>query len=57
MRTFACVAMIFGLLGLVLYQGGRTFWPREILRIERKDGGVLLGRVGRGRRRGGHAES
>lgn len=40
-----CVAMIFGLLGLVLYQGGRTFWPREILRIERKDGGVLLGEV------------
>ncbi|MDA1264829.1 MAG: phosphate ABC transporter permease PstA [Planctomycetota bacterium] len=40
-----CLLMIFGLLGLVVYQGGRTFWPREIVRIERKDGGVLFGQV------------
>ena len=28
------LAMIFGLLGMVVYHGGRTFWPRDILRIE-----------------------
>lgn len=40
-----CLLMIFGLLGLVVYQGGRTFWPQEIVRIERMDGGVLYGQV------------
>lgn len=40
-----CLVMIFGLLALVLYHGGRTFWPREILSIERFDGEVLVGEV------------
>jgi len=39
--------MIAGLLGLILYQGFRTFWPREILLIRQKDGPPLLGDVSR----------
>ena len=42
-----CVLMIFGLLALVLYQGGATFWPREIVRVELFDGTVLMGEVSR----------
>jgi len=40
-----CLAMISGLLGLVVYQGGRTFWSRPIVRVETLDGDVHLGQV------------
>ena len=40
-----CLLMIFGLLALVLYQGGATFWPRPIIRIEVEGGGAYLGEV------------
>lgn len=38
------ILMIFGLLGLVVYQGGKTFWPRSILRVETSDT-VYLGEI------------
>ena len=38
-----CLALIAGMLALILWQGGRTFWPREIERIELESGEVLLG--------------
>lgn len=38
----AAVLMIFGLLGLILYEGGRTFWPGEIVQL-RTEQGALLG--------------
>ncbi|MEZ6197688.1 MAG: phosphate ABC transporter permease PstA [Planctomycetota bacterium] len=37
------VAMIVGLLGLVLFQGLDTFWPKEMVRVERRDGSAFLG--------------
>lgn len=40
-----CLFMIFGLVALVIYQGGATFWPRDIVRIELEDGTALLGEV------------
>jgi len=36
--------MIFGLVGLVAYHGGRTFWPRPIVRVE-TPAGPFLGEV------------
>ncbi len=39
------LAMIAGLLGIVLWFGVGTFWPRDILAIEGKDGSVYLGEV------------
>jgi phosphate transport system permease protein len=38
-----CLAMILGLLTLVLYQGLVTFWPRPLVRVQTRDGAVLLG--------------
>jgi phosphate transport system permease protein len=37
--------MIAGLLSLVLWQGARTFWPGELVRIETAAGRVHLGEV------------
>ena len=39
--------MIFGLLALVVYQGGRTFWPSEIVRLKTVTGEVFQGVVSR----------
>jgi phosphate transport system permease protein len=43
----ACLLMIGGLLALVVYQGAATFWPAEVVRIERTGGGTLMGEVTR----------
>lgn len=40
-----CLAMIIGLLGLVLYQGGITFWPRPVTWFATADGRVAMGEV------------
>ncbi|MEM0983832.1 MAG: ABC transporter permease subunit [Planctomycetota bacterium] len=37
-----CLALIVGMLALILWQGGRTFWPRPVDRIELASGEVLL---------------
>lgn len=42
-----CLLMIFGLLGLVVYQGGRTFWPNSIVQLETETGQSFLGVVSR----------
>jgi phosphate transport system permease protein len=39
------VAMITGLLGLIVFQGARTFWPVPLDEIRLDDGTVLLGEV------------
>ena len=41
------VVMIVGLIGLILWQGGTTFWPRDVVRIETIDGDVLVGEITR----------
>ena len=41
------IAMIVGLLGLVLWQGARTFWPQPLLRFELRDGDTVMGEVTR----------
>ena len=38
-----CLAMIGGLLGLIVWQGARTFWPGELVRVTLRDGRTLLG--------------
>ena len=38
-----CLAMIVGLLGLIVWQGSRTFWPGEVVRVTLRDGRTLLG--------------
>jgi ABC-type phosphate transport system permease subunit/ABC-type phosphate transport system auxiliary subunit len=38
-----CVLMIAALLGVVLFEGARAFWPKPIEKITLKDGTVLLG--------------
>ncbi|MFT4542062.1 MAG: phosphate transport system permease protein [Planctomycetota bacterium] len=40
-----CLVMIVSLLGLVIYQGGMTFWPRSIVHIDTKAGQAFLGEV------------
>ncbi len=42
-----CLSMIIGLLGLVVYQGMTTFWPRRLAEIHLIDGQILLGEVTR----------
>lgn len=42
-----CIVMILGLLGLVLYQGASTFWPRAVTRVQLHDGRVFMGEVTR----------
>ena len=39
------LVMIAGLLALILYQGGRTFWPGELVRFETVEGRPYLGEV------------
>lgn len=38
-----CVGMIFALLGVVAWGGGKAFWPRPIERVALKGGGFFLG--------------
>ena len=40
-----CLVMIAGLLAIVLYRGGRTFWPLPVVEIELVDGSRLIGEV------------
>jgi phosphate transport system permease protein len=42
-----CLFMIVGLLALVLYQGGITFWPAPVVQARLADGRVLAGEVTR----------
>ncbi len=42
-----CALMVVGLLALVVWQGGTTFWPRPVERIELSNGTVLMGEVTR----------
>jgi phosphate transport system permease protein len=42
-----CAVMVAGLLALVLWQGGTTFWPRPVERVELKNGAVLMGEITR----------
>ena len=39
--------MVVGLLALVVWQGGSTFWPRPVERIELSNGAVRMGEVTR----------
>src|SRR6185295_10367757 len=39
------LAMIVGLLVLVVVQGGSTFWPTELVRIDRIEATPLLGEI------------
>ncbi len=39
----ACVVLITGLVGMILWQGGRTFWPGAIDRVTLRSGEVFLG--------------
>jgi ABC-type phosphate transport system permease subunit len=41
------VVMIVGLLGLVIYQGIGTFWPKPLLELKLADGKNLLGEIAR----------
>jgi phosphate transport system permease protein len=38
-----CMAMVVGLLVLVFARGSATFWPKEVVRVETRDGRVALG--------------
>ncbi|TVQ30180.1 MAG: phosphate ABC transporter permease PstA [Phycisphaeraceae bacterium] len=42
-----CLVMIVGLLLLVLVQGGATFWPSNVVRIETHTGQSMMGEVRR----------
>jgi len=42
-----CLVMVLGLLGLVLWQGLTTFWPSPLVRLERVDGGQVMGEITR----------
>lgn len=42
-----CIVMIIGLLGLVLYQGASTFWPKPVTQVTLHDGRVFMGQVTR----------
>ena len=44
--ALACV-MIVGLLGLVFYQGFRTFWPQPVLSVTTFDGHTFWGEINR----------
>jgi len=43
----AATLMILGLLGLVLFNGTRTFWPKRLVEVTLADGTHLLGEVTR----------
>ncbi len=38
-----CLVLIIGLLGVIAYRGGATFWPGPIERVTMRDGEVFLG--------------
>jgi len=40
-----CLAMIFGLLFIVTWRGGRTFWPTGVVELNTYDGTALMGEV------------
>jgi len=40
-----CLAMILGLLALVLWQGGGTFWPGRVVVLDLVDGSRISGEV------------
>ena len=40
-----CLLMILGLLILVVVQGGKTFWPTDLVEVRTHDGRTLLGEV------------
>jgi phosphate transport system permease protein len=42
-----CALMVVGLLALVVWQGGTTFWPHPVERVELANGTVLVGEVTR----------
>jgi phosphate transport system permease protein len=42
-----CMVMIVGLLGLVVYQGATTFWPRPVLSVTLENGRTLMGEEAR----------
>lgn len=42
-----CGVMVAGLLSLVLWKGGATFWPAPVVQIETKDGRPYLGELTR----------
>jgi len=42
-----CLVMITGLMGLVVVQGFRTFWPGPLIQVETVDGAVHLGELAR----------
>jgi phosphate transport system permease protein len=42
-----CTLMVAGLLALVFWKGGVTFWPRPVVRVETPDGRVYMGEVTR----------
>lgn len=39
------LVMIVGLLGLVVVQGSRTFWPLEVVEVTTRDGSLWMGEV------------
>ena len=41
------VVMIVSLLGLVIYQGVGTFWPKPLLELKLADGKTVLGEIAR----------
>lgn len=48
-----CVTMIVALLGLIVWQGMGTFWPRPVAELTLADGATLLGEVSRTETRDG----
>ena len=45
-----CVLMIVGLIGLIVFQGASTFWPKPIVEVELTGGAKLMGAVSRSER-------
>lgn len=43
MAMSICIVMIVALLGITIYQGSRTFWPRPIDTLVMTDGRVVMG--------------
>ncbi len=41
------LVMVLALVGFVFWQGLATFWPRPVVRIETRDGAVVMGEVAR----------
>ena len=45
-----CLTLIVGLIGIIIYRGGRTFWPNEIQTVTLRSGEIFLGQPGRSER-------